>query len=207
MRHGFANMQSELIKNYKVSNNTVIITYLDGSVCEIPFSEDFETDLLNRMLEQAQKRNEMVSVDDLKEKRRQALFWLATQLSFGTLSVSNVVVSDSERMSLISGLLGGIIALTAVVHGASYKFYNDEIKELEKYAIYLSIRERLENIDVPQVFDGVKNPELPLNINTIDNYSLNDIRKIRDNLIGIEQSALGLETTGSKQVLSRKLSK
>lgn len=41
---------------------------------------------------------------------------------------------------------------------------------------------QLENSTDPNLFDGVKSKEKILNINTLDHYSLNDLKKIRDNL-------------------------
>lgn len=70
-----------------------------------------------------------------------------------------------------------------------YKSKYAEIKELEKYAIYLSIRAKLNNITDYRLFNGVKSQEILLNINTLDNYSLKDIRRIRNNLKNIEKNA------------------
>lgn len=56
--------------------------------------------------------------------------------------------------------------------------------ELEKYDIYLKIKSKLENIDNSTLFNEIKKSKntIPLNINTLDNYSLSDIKNIRYNL-------------------------
>ena len=71
----------------------------------------------------------------------------------------------------------------------------------------LSIRERLESINVPNLFNGIKQQEVPLNINTLDNYSLSDMRKIRDNLKRFEKYSSYCEKAGSNPTLTRKIGK
>lgn len=69
-----------------------------------------------------------------------------------------------------------------------YKDYDQIINELKKYNIYLSIREELEkNISEPNLFNWVKNQQEELNINTLDNYSLNDLIAIQKNLKRIKE--------------------
>lgn len=54
MKYGYegANL-GELIKNYKIFNNKLIVTFLDNSICEKPLTKENEIELLNKMLEQA----------------------------------------------------------------------------------------------------------------------------------------------------------
>lgn len=47
--------------------------------------------------------------------------------------------------------------------------------------MYLDMKEDIDKTDA-YLFKGVKTKEMPLNINTLDNYSLNDIKQIRNNL-------------------------
>lgn len=68
---------------------------------------------------------------------------------------------------------------------SSYKTRKGEIAELEKYDIYLSIRELLYQSGLgSRLFNGVKVNEL--NINTLDSYSLEDIKMIANTLEMIE---------------------
>lgn len=64
--------------------------------------------------------------------------------------------------------------------------YSNKIDELKKYDIYLDIREQLEKIKYDNLFNGVTLKREILNINTLDNYSLNDIQKIKDNMNNLE---------------------
>lgn len=208
MKHGYEGAESgELIQNYKTSNDKIIITFLDGSNYEIPLTEENETDLLNQMLEQAEERSKKSSIYDLKQKRKTALIWTITQVGFTLLNIVNASTTDLKGIRVFASILGGITALTVVTNGLDYKFKNDEIKELEKYDIYLSIRARLENISDPNLFNGIKKQETPLNINTLDSYSLNDIKKIRDNLKRSKKYSSYFNRDGSNPALTKKIGK
>lgn len=209
MKHGYQGAEcGELIKNYKPSNDKIIITFLDGSNYEIPLTKENENDLLNQMLEQAQKRSESSSLYDAKQKRKRALIWTMTQVGFTILDIITASTADnSKNLRIFTSVLGGITALTAVIYGLEYKFKNDEIKELEKYDIYLSIKSKLDNTTDLNLFNGIKTQEKALNINTLDNYSLSDIKKIRDNLKRSEKYSSYFEQTGNNPTLVKKISK
>ena len=208
MKHGYEGAESgELIQNYKTSNDKIIITYLDGTNYEIPLTEENEIDLLNQMLEQAEERSKKSSIYDLKQNRKKALILTMTQVGVTALNILNASTADSKGMRVFASIFGGITALTVVLNGLDYKFENDEIKELEKYDIYLQIRARLENINDPILFNGIRKQEAPLNINTLDNYSLNDIIKIRDNLKRSEKYSSYFDKDGNNPTLTKKIGK
>ena len=199
MKHGYEGAESgELIQNYKTSNDKIIITFLDGTNYEIPLTEENEIDLLNQIKS---------SIYDLKQKRKKALIWTMTQVGFTILNIVNASTTDSKGMRVFASILGGITAFNVVIKGLDYKFKNDEIKELEKYEIYLQIRARLENINDPNLFNGIRKQETPLNINTLDNYSLNDIIKIRDNLKRSEKYSSYFDKDGNNPTLTKKIGK
>lgn len=208
MKYGYNGAElGELIKNYKTSNDKIVITFLDGSNYEIPLTEENEIDLLKQMLEQAEVRSRTSSIYVLKQKRKKALILTMIQVGFTLVSIINASTNDSKGIKVFASILSGITALTVVANGLNYKFINDEIKELEKYDIYLQIRARLENIGDPNLFNGIKKQEAPLNINTLDSYSLNDIKKIRDNLKISEKYLSYFEKVGSNPTLTKKIGK
>ena len=208
MKHGYEGAESgELIQNYKTSNDKIIITFLDGANYEMPLTEENEIDLLNQMLEQAEERSKKSSIYDLKQKRKKALI-LAMMHVVGTASnILSPSIVDSKGIIVSASILCCITALGVVYNGSYYKFKNDEIKELEKYDIYLQIRARLENINDPNLFNGIRKQEAPLNINTLDNYSLNDIIKIRDNLKRSEKYSSYFDKDGNNPTLTKKIGK
>ena len=74
------------------------------------------------------------------------------------------------------------------------KEIKDHNHELEKYALYLEMKDDfeyvLENSNYHDLFNGVKSDEQVLNINTLDNFSLKDIKKINSNLTGENNKGL-----------------
>lgn len=157
MNYGYEGTElGELIQNYKTSNDKIIITFLDGTNYEIPLTEENEIELLNQMFEQAEERRKKSSIDDLKQKRKNALMWAMIQAGVTVLNMVDAFTTDSKGMRVFASFLGGITAAAVVVNGLDYQFSNDEIKELEKYDIYLQIRARLENINDPNLFNGVE---------------------------------------------------
>ena len=206
MNYGYEGTElGELIQNYKTSNDKIIITFLDGTNYEIPLTEENEIELLNQMFEQAEERRKKSSIDDLKQKRKKALMWAMIQAGVTVLNMVDAFTTDSKGMRVFASFLGGITAAAVVVNGLDYQFSNDEIKELEKYDIYLQIRARLENINDPNLFNGVERREASLNINTLDSYSLSDIKKIRNNLNRSEKYSSYLDKDGSNPTLIKKV--
>lgn len=184
MKYGYGNVKNEeLIQNYKTSDDKIVITFLDGSNYEIPLTEENEVDLLNQMLEQAYDRSKSWALCNAKQKKEKALKWVIAEVSLTLLDVLNATINDSNIIRIFCGIFGCITSLCIVKNSVKYKFGNDEIKELQKYDIYLSIREALEkNIADLNLLKGVKSHQEVLNINTLDDYSLNDIKIVQRNL-------------------------
>ena len=208
MKNGYNNIDlAELIESYKAIDNKIIITFLDDSTYTIPLTEDNENKLLSKMLEQAQERSESSALEKAKAGRKKALREAVVQTGFTISTLVTASITNLKGIRIITGVLAVFLAMTAIVETLGYKIDNDEIKELEKYDIYLSIRERLENITDPNLFNGVKKAKLPLNINTLDNYSLKDLQKIRDNLKRSEKYLFYFDKDKHESTLTKKTSK
>lgn len=208
MKYGYEGVElGELIQNYKISNDKIIITFLDGSNYEMPLTEKNEKALLNQMIQQAQERRESQSLYDAKQKRDKALIRMMPLGTFIMIIIASAI-TDLKNTKFLIGALSGITAIPLVTNGLAYKYRIDEIKELEKYDIYLSIAEKLENITDPNLFNGVTKQEEAFNINTLDNYSLSDIKKIRDNLKRSEKYASKYyDKIDSNPILTKKIGK
>ena len=73
---------------------------------------------------------------------------------------------------------------------------SEELNELVKYHLYLEYKERLDKeIDNINLFEGIRSNTI-LNINTLDNYSLYEIKKIIVNLKRCEY----YQTSGYQQI-------
>lgn len=189
MKYGYENISGEkLIQHYEISNNKIIIKYLDGTIDEMLFTKENESNLLKIMFEQAKSRSKSAA---LKKAISEKLFMASWTVRFGgftMLSLLLAIVSSSHDAELYACIVSCFTGIPSIFCGARYASKNSEIKELEKYDIYLSIKDRLErNISRPSLFYEVNNKQDVLNINTLDNYSLKDILTIRHNLEEIEQ--------------------
>lgn len=206
MKNGYDGAESEeLIENYEISNDKIVITFLDGSNLEVPLTEENETNLLNQMLKQAEERSRKSSIYDLKQKKKKSLIFAISQAGITMLNAATFSTTDQKENATFASILGGLTATATVLYSLGYKFISDEIRELEKYDIYLSIRESLEAIDDPNIFSGIKKQGMPLNINTLDGYSLSDMKKIRKNLKRREEYKSYFNKDGSSKVLTKEI--
>lgn len=183
MKYGYAYANlGELIRNYKVSNDKIIITFLDGSSKEIPFTEQNEAELLNEMLKQAKIMRMNKSEHDLKVEKYDVLRRAIRMIPITFLDYVTANNSDTYQVvRTLSGVFCGLTALTIVTSSFIYNLKANELNELKKYKMYLDMKEDIDKTDA-YLFKGVKTKGMPLNINTLDNYSLNDIKQIRNNL-------------------------
>lgn len=183
MKYGYARANfEELIRNYKVSNDKIIITFLDGSRKEIPFTEQNEAELLNEMLKQAKIMRMNKSEHVLKVEKYDALRGAIRMIPITFSDYVTANKSDTYQfVRTLSGVICGLAALTIVTSSFIYNLKANELNELKKYKMYLDMKEDIDKTDA-YLFKGVKTKGMPLNINTLDNYSLNDIKQIRNNL-------------------------
>ncbi len=139
--------------------------------------------LLNEMLRQAKIRNQSDMYSNLKQEKVMLTSWLVaitSNLLLDTSSLFNDSIGSIMKSILVT--LGCINSVCIVYGGIKYNLLNKKLDELEKYDIYLSIYEELEkckyNIDI---YNGVEYKKT-LDINTIDNYTLDEIKLIENNL-------------------------
>ena len=160
------------------------------------------------MLVQAQLRNMKSSIEELKYDKKLSFnrtlisaLVSGQSLSFGSL----LYYCNQEIISKIAAFILGITSASTIIYSIKYILLTNEINELEKYDIYLQIKSKLENTNNPNLFNGIKKSKLitPLNINTLDNYSLNDIKKVRDNLEKCEQYQSYFDEDVDNQVLTK----
>lgn len=173
MKYGYQGADSgELIKGYSIdnSNGTITIEFLDGTKFDTPVED------LNRvketMLQQAIERNESNELQNTKRTRTRCLRLACIN---STLLLNFIIINIESSYKLLDIMSSiGILTVLATEEFSLNRYSNltEKIKELEKYDIYLSIREKLEQL---------KDNEL--DITTIDNYSLKDLKQIRNQLI------------------------
>ena len=184
MKHGYEGADSGvLINNYKSNENKIVITFLDGNTYEIPFTKENEKELLNIMLGQAKEREKSNAMNDALKKRKHLLISLAIVASSTIASSYFFSTVKHSLLETIAFLIGGVCGITLISNTIVWHFSNKEIQELDKYSLYLSIMDELEVNQDPNILNGVRKKEDDtLNINTIDNYSLKEMKKIKANL-------------------------
>ena len=60
MKYGYEGVSlSDIVEEYHILNNRIVIKYLDGGIKSIEYTPENEQNTLNLMLEQAIRRNEL----------------------------------------------------------------------------------------------------------------------------------------------------
>jgi len=187
MKNGYVGAENgEIIKGYAQKKDKIVVTFLDGAFYEVPLSTENEEELIKIMLGQAIDRNNSSTLSLAKEKRKKAVKWIITEAIIGVITATAAVTTDNKLHRVIAGVLAGLSGIAVVVNGIRYAINNEEIQELEKYGIYLSIKEALDNCTDENLFNGIRTKVDRIDINTLDNFSLADIKKVKANLRRIE---------------------
>ena len=163
---------------YRKMDDSIIVFYFNGNVEEIKYNEDIEKELIQDMLNQAEARNADISVNDLKKIGLRSDIKLFTAISVGFIGgiIANVqIIEDTTR--LIFGWTTLISSVIAFLEEKKNNNIGKQIEELEKYKLYLSIRKEIEDNFNQSTFKGIKFFDGNFNINTLDDYSLDEIKK------------------------------
>lgn len=176
----------KVIENYEIKNGKIIIKYLDGHKSDfLPYSIELEKNILKLMEEQAIKRDlkykeylDALDKNSFSKKIKTGLWTIPSiaMLPFFYEAISTTSMYDDVFTGLLFCVSVATLALNVKDLGRNNKVRN----ELIKYHIYLNIKEKLDKYDKEKVFSGVNKRNL--DINTLDNFSLKDIEKIRSNL-------------------------
>lgn len=164
-----------LIKEYEIINNDeIVITFLDGSRYITPNTKENEKKILETMLDQAKERDKNIDLVSKKSDR-------AT--SFALISLLFCLDITKPYDSITLKTIGLMTKMTTLFYFL-FKEMDRSIRfeEYEKYSIYLNNKDKIESLDERVVFAGIDNDDLELNINTLDLYSLKELKKIRANI-------------------------
>ncbi len=197
--------KGEIIENYDKSESSIIINYLDGSNYVLPLSKENENKIIDLMIKQAILRDCTKSFNDIQDKKNitfenQIVSGLAT-LAFGGIAFF-ANKNEKDLISLIASIETIISGITFIINGLAFMVNSEELNELAKYHLYLEYRERLEKMNTPNLFNGIREKH-ELNINTLDNFSLNDMRVIINNLKKCEKMESLINTYSNDSKLTR----
>lgn len=175
---------NDVIKKYAILNDQIIIIlYLNGDIKLMEYSEDVEKEILETMLLDAQRRDINIPIELLKKKLRENNAKIFLELM---LSVTNLISANSDmdniKLKYMSAFMSIILSTIALFEHKKNGKLSGQIEELEKYKLYLSMRKELEENYDEATFRGIKAFDGLFNINTLDNYTLSEVKRIRKNL-------------------------
>lgn len=191
--------KGEIIDNYEKSESSIIINYLDGSNYVLPLSKENENKIMDLMIKQAILRDCTKNFEDIQDKKKitsqnQIVSGLATIAFGGIAFLANK--NEKDLITFIASIETIISGITFIINGLAFMVNSEELNELVKYHLYLEYKERLDKeIDNINLFEGIRGNTI-LNINTLDNYSLDEIKKIIANLKRCEY----YQTSGYQQI-------
>lgn len=178
----------KFIKKYEKVEDKLIIFYLDGTSFEMPFTVENEKAILDEMLGQAISRDEMENVS-WQEKFSKTKRMLAFETAMSILATTNIYnLGAKAGMGKFVIGVGAVVYVLNLLYALDFRIERAHVQELDKYKIYLENKDKIDTyINNPNLYYGVLKKTDNLNINTLDNYSLKDLKKIRENLKKIEE--------------------
>lgn len=180
---------SILVSNYKKLDGKIIIRFLDGSEKEIELTDSNEKVLLNEMLNQAIRRDNITSVSELKKVKNKYLSLFFMQLVLIYLNSYIYANANDASTKMVSFIFASISGIFAGIDGKGFTVSRKMIEELQKYNVFLDLRHELEEYkNISEIYKGIKLVSDEININTLDFYSLGDLKKLKKNLINLKSN-------------------
>lgn len=161
----------EIIKEFKIEGVMIVITYLDGTKKSLLHTKENELKVLKHMVDQAKMRDAAIGDEVIvkqyeENKKNFCLSTIYTALIFG---LSNCLDGTSKKL-LFS--VGTLISLSVIYNAIElYKSFKMK-EETDKYRLYLDIYDK--DKDILKL-----KKEYGIDINNIDNFSLNEVSHIR----------------------------
>ena len=182
---------NELIKKYAVVDNNIVITFLDDSQKTIPNTLENEKNIVNLMLSQAIERNSSSELNKTKVLKALSAgeILASTGVSFEYLYLYANTSMEDFYLKLFSILMAGTYTMLGFAFNKKvYESLDDKIDELKKYDIYLKLNDTLnEIVQDPYVSLSLDERYKKLNINTLDRYSLEEIKNLEKNLVDLKE--------------------
>ena len=177
------------IENYKIKEDTIIITYDNNEKVSIPYSKKAEIKILKKIRDQEYCKYEHESLTelktDLKYARIKTIIDSIPTVCWGAAATLNLIVSKY--------LIGAIQGVNVIIWGpqASVNLirwikFSKKIKEVKKYKLYRSMEDDLSKLDNLNnsitIFKNKKKNELPINAYTYKKFKIKDLEKVKNTL-------------------------
>lgn len=162
MNYSYDNSRNnEIIKEYNIVDDEIIVTFLDGSSVEMDYS--YLEKIKKLMYKQALEREQMTDKSELAYNKKKSFDWMLAQLSLTTLYTSSFLITDSIMAKVLAIFLTGTSSILTISDGLEYKSLRKELNELEKYSLFLKMNKEVQK---------------KIGIDRLDNLSLKDARKL-----------------------------
>lgn len=192
-----------IIKNYSKVDNMIIITHLDGTLSSMDLTEENEEKIQNEMINQAVERSNSKRYDEASKK---ADYYLCVTIMNSLFMIDTLNDINKYKDNLRYACIGitAAFGLTAIYDFKKLKSKYDEKRDIQKYDIFLSLISDIEkNSSNQDLYDNVSRKEKEININTLDSFSLNDLKHMKKNLERIKDSKLNSNIEEKKLVKRR----
>ena len=159
-----------LINKYWTDGVTIVVKYLDGTVEDMPYTENNINIIIHRMIAQAKNRDEI-----LKSKNLPIGDFIFEVVVIGV--EMTVFYCATELHKPIIQMMALIYAMPAFrrasnyIKSNGYKLSKSQSDEIKKYNIYLSN------------MNEIKKYYNDININTLDDYSLHELKKVKKKIL------------------------
>ena len=179
------NDSKKFILSYKIENGKIVAKLASGELYTVPYSEENENKIISRMEEQARYAQ-------LKPLKATDKILAISQ----PLILSIAIINFVNNGGWFYGTILAVIAAGAIGYPAKVIINAIKKRDIKKLNYFLDNKEELneivvksENMKLGVSKKAVKEIELqrsknkqPFNINNIDNYSLSDLRALRENI-------------------------
>ncbi len=180
MKYEFGDYEkSEIIEDYITVvgiEQIILVHYLSGNTEIIPNTLANEISIRKRMIEQAIERSKCDRAKELQNS-------IIMDIIGSSIDVSGIMMVQPKDLDTFSKVVATMFigVFSVLLAGHAKRIHNsiEEIKDIEKYDIYLAIRELLtEYRDNQKLSDREKK----LDIKNIDRYSLKEVKKLQKTL-------------------------
>ena len=200
----------KFILSYKIENGKIVAKLASGESCTVPYSEENENKIISRMEEQARYAQP-------KPLRMLDKILTISQPLMLPIAIMNFV----NNGGWFYGMFLAIIVEGAIYYPAKTIINAIKKRDIKKLNYFLDHKEELneniekseksENIKLGVSKKAIKQIELqksknkqPFNINNIDNYSLSDLKALRENIKRISTFGFNEEETILEDTIEKK---
>ena len=176
------NLKDEFITNYNIVNNEIIIYYSNELVVKEPYTKELEKEILTKMENQAKKAL------SLKENiKNQVNSDMKISLIMFILTVIHIMIFIIGSATIITYISSPIILTLFLIGFKDTIKGNNKIQELKKIEYFfknqleINKSNNLKTLKLSKkAIKHIESKNIIFDINSIDYFSLNDLRKIKE---------------------------